>query len=34
LHCTACEGYFPEHHGTIFYGKQAAGELIVHVLAC
>src|SRR5919108_5447169 len=34
LHCTACEGYFPEHHGTIFYGKQAAVELIVHVLAC
>jgi IS1 family transposase len=34
LPCTACEGYFPEHHGTIFYGKQAAVELIVHVLAC
>jgi IS1 family transposase len=34
LHCTACEGSFPEHHGTIFYGKQAAVELIVHVLAC
>jgi IS1 family transposase len=34
LHCTACEGYFPEHHGTILYGKQAAVELIVHVLAC
>jgi len=34
LHCTSCEGYFPEHHGTIFYGKQAAVELIVHVLAC
>jgi hypothetical protein len=32
--CTACDGYFPAHHGTIFYGKQAAGELIVHVLAC
>jgi IS1 family transposase len=30
----ACEGYFPEHHGTSFHGKQAAGELIVHVLAC
>ncbi len=28
------QGYFPEHHGTIFYGKQAAVELIVHVLAC
>jgi transposase-like protein len=32
--CTACEGYFPEHHGTIFHGKHAAVELIVRVLAC
>ena len=32
--CTACEGYFPEHHGTIFHGKQAAVELIVRVVAC
>jgi IS1 family transposase len=32
--CTACEGYFPEHYGTIFHGKQVAVELIVHVLAC
>jgi IS1 family transposase len=32
--CTACEGYFPEHHGTMFHGKQAAVELMVHVLAC
>jgi len=32
--CTACAGYFPEHHGTIFHGKQVAAELIVHVLAC
>jgi transposase-like protein len=32
--CTSCEGYFPENHGTIFHGKQAAVELIVHVLAC
>jgi len=31
--CTACEGYFPEHHGTIFHGKQVAVERIVHVLA-
>jgi hypothetical protein len=31
---TACEGYFPEHHGTIFHGKQVAVELIVRVLAC
>jgi len=32
--CTACAGYFPEHHGTIFHGKQVARELIVQVLAC
>jgi len=32
--CTACDGYFPEHHGTIFHGKQATVELIVRVLAC
>src|SRR5438874_4025850 len=34
FHCTACQGYFPEHHGTIFHGKQSAVELIVRVLAC
>jgi IS1 family transposase len=34
FHCIACDGYFPEHHGTIFHGKQAAVELIVRVLAC
>ena len=34
FHCTACNGYFPEHHGTIFHGKQVAVELIVRVLAC
>src|SRR6266852_5855931 len=32
--CTSCQGYFPEHHGTIFHGKQGAVELIVRVLAC
>src|SRR5256884_2693467 len=32
--CTSCQGYFPEHHGTIFHGRQAAVELIVRVLAC
>jgi hypothetical protein len=26
--------FFPEHHGTMFHGKQATVELIVHVLAC
>ena len=30
----SCKGYFPETHGTIFHGKQAAVELIVRVLAC
>jgi IS1 family transposase len=34
FHCVGCNGYFPEHHGTIVYGKQAAVELIVRVLAC
>jgi IS1 family transposase len=34
FHCTACKGYFPEHHGTIFHGKQVTVELIVQVLAC
>ena len=34
LQCLSCLGYFPEHHGTIFHGKQAAVELIVQVLAC
>jgi IS1 family transposase len=32
--CTACEGYFPEHHGTLCHGKQASVELIVRVVAC
>jgi IS1 family transposase len=34
FHCTACKGYVLETHGTLFHGKQAAGELIVRVLAC
>jgi len=34
FHCLSCKGYFSEHHGTIFHGKQAAVELIVRVLAC
>ena len=34
FHCTSCQGYFPEHHGTLFHGKQAAVELIVRVVAC
>jgi IS1 family transposase len=34
FHCTSCQGYFLETHGTLFHGKQAAVELIVGVLAC
>jgi hypothetical protein len=34
FHCTSCQGYFLEPHGTLFHGKQAAVELIVRVLAC
>jgi IS1 family transposase len=34
LQCTACTGYFPEHHGTLFHGKRVSVELIVRVLAC
>jgi IS1 family transposase len=34
LHCLGCQGYFPEHHGTIFHGKQASVERIVCILAC
>ena len=34
LHCTSCDGYFLETHGTLFHGKQAAVELIVWVVAC
>jgi IS1 family transposase len=32
--CTSCQGYFPEHHGTIFHGKRASVECIVRVIAC
>ena len=34
FHCTSCDSYFLETHGTIFHGKQAAVELIVRVVAC
>ena len=34
FHCTSCEGYFLETHGTIFHGKRVPVELIVRVLAC
>jgi hypothetical protein len=34
FHCTSCKGYFLETHGTSCHGTQAAGDRIVHVLAC
>jgi IS1 family transposase len=34
FHCCGCNGFFPEHHGTLFHGKQAEVELLVRVLAC
>ena len=34
FHCTACQGYFLETHGTLFHGKQAPVELSVRVVAC
>ena len=29
FHCTACKGYFPEHHGTLFHGKRVAPEKLI-----
>src|SRR4030095_4710348 len=34
FHCTACKGYFPEHHGTLFHGTRVSVDLIVHVIGC
>src|ERR671933_1548218 len=34
LQCVSCQGYFSETPGTIFHGKRASVELIVHVIAC
>jgi transposase-like protein len=34
FHCTSCNGYFLEIHGTLLHGKQATVELIMRVLAC
>src|SRR6516162_9936690 len=34
FHCTACKGYSPEHHGTLFHGKRVSVDLIVHVIGC
>jgi transposase-like protein/IS1 family transposase len=34
FYCRACKGYFLETLGTLFHGKRASVELIVHVIAC
>ena len=34
FHCTSCDGYFLETHGTLLHGKRIAADLIVRVLAC
>jgi len=34
LHCTGCDGYFLETHGTLCHGKRVAVDLLVRVLAC
>src|SRR5215510_8838195 len=33
-HCTGCDGYFLETHGTLFHGKRVSVDLIVHVIGC
>jgi IS1 family transposase len=34
FHCTSCDRYFLETHGTLFHGKRIAVDLMVRVLAC
>jgi len=34
FHCTGCDGYFLETHGTLFHGTRVSVDLIVHVLGC
>jgi IS1 family transposase len=34
LHCTGCDGYFLETHGTLFHGKRVSVDLLVRVIAC
>ena len=29
MHCTACDGYFLETHGTLFHGKRVTPDLLV-----
>ena len=33
-HCTGCDGYFLEPHGTRLHGKRVAVDLLVRVIAC
>src|SRR5207302_10827082 len=32
--CTACQGYFPEHNGTLLHGKRVSVDHVVHVNGC
>jgi len=34
FHCTGCDGYFLETHGTLFHGTRVSVDLIVHVIGC
>jgi IS1 family transposase len=34
FHCTGCDGYCLETHGTLFHGKRVSVDLIVHVIGC
>src|SRR5499433_2330063 len=34
FHCTGCDGYFLETHGTPFHGTRVSVDLIVHVIGC
>ena len=34
LHCRACDQYFLEPHGTLFYGKQHPPETILQAIGC
>jgi hypothetical protein len=33
-HCTGCDGYCLETHGTLFHGKRGSVDLIGHVIGC
>src|SRR5437870_427889 len=34
FHCTSCQGYFLETHGTLLHGKRESVFCIVHVIGC